>query len=605
MEVYFKYLKKFEFTKSRESLQAIQQEGLKKELLDLILVVENEGQKYKYQDFLSKKGEQPISELLKCIILLKESNAAIVYNKITENTFKNLTQALEIADIEGMISLKRQILLTILQLYRKDVIQINRGYEYFLDQYLSLAVDPEDFGYYAMTNFIFQSKSDDPIDDKFHRSAYLMDSIFSQIEESSRLFPLYLFEKGIYYEIIGKNAEANLIYDSLLLITPDEPYYRYINFGTYLKLSEIAANRNDYSSAISLLEKTKKYPDTSQPFISEYYYYSYGSRYLDESGLHKKALDYLKKANSLEIEINKVNILNKRSQALVAYQTLEKEKQILEQEKQLLIEREQKSRTRNVALILGITLVLGLVISALSYRNAKRKQQIAIQEKNIQQQKVTNLLKEQELTTIDAMITGQEKERQRIANDLHDDLGGLMATIRLHFDSLRGKSLEDPNSLFDKTNGLINEAYEKIRAIAHAKNSGVIAKEGLLQSVMQMANKISIANNLEIIVNDHGLDTRLENSLELSLFRIIQELVTNVVKHANATQAHIHLTNHYDSLNIMIEDNGVGFNTSGITKQTEGMGLKNVDKRVEFLNGSMEIDSEFGRGTNIIINIPL
>lgn len=262
----------------------------------------------------------------------------------------------------------------------------------------------------------------------------------------------------------------------------------------------------------------------------------------------------------------------------------------------------KRRQNQNIAIGLGGSLALGGLIAFLLFKNTKRKQKLAEQEKEIESQKLATVLKEQELTAIDAMIEGQEKERQRIANDLHDDLGGLMATVKLHFNALKDK---DSPELFDKTNDLIEEAYQKVRSVAHAKNSGVIAKQGLLKAVQHMADKISTSNKIQIEVLDHGLDNRLENSLELTIFRIIQELITNVIKHANATEATIHLTNHEDSINIMVEDNGKGFNPSQITKTNKGMGISSIDKRIEHLDGKLTIESEKNKGTTVIIDVPL
>jgi hypothetical protein len=262
----------------------------------------------------------------------------------------------------------------------------------------------------------------------------------------------------------------------------------------------------------------------------------------------------------------------------------------------------KRKQNQNIAYGLAGSLALGSIIAFLTFKNAKRRQVVAEQEKEIEFQKLGSLLKEQELNAIDAMIEGQEKERQRIANDLHDDLGGLMANVKLHFNALQVK--ESPE-LYSKTNSLIEEAYQKVRSVAHAKNSGVIAKQGLLVAVQNMANKISTANQLQIQVVDHGLDNRLENSLELTLFRIIQELVTNVIKHAEATEVTIHLTNHEDCINIMVEDDGKGFNPQQITKTNAGMGISSIDKRVEHLDGKMTIESEKNKGTSVIIDIPL
>lgn len=311
----------------------------------------------------------------------------------------------------------------------------------------------------------------------------------------------------------------------------------------------------------------------------------------------ENAFLYLKQYQILTDSIRRdeqVNTISKYDNAKLRAEKAESETKRLESES-------KRKQNRNIALGLGGSLTLGSIIAFLLYRNTKRKQLLAEQEKEIESQKLTTVLKEQELRAIDAMIEGQEKERQRIANDLHDDLGSLMANVKLHFNALKEK---DAPELFNKTNLLIDEAYEKVRSVAHAKNSGVIAKQGLLVAITNMAEKISASNKIQIDVTDHGLENRLENSLELTIFRIIQELITNIIKHAQASEATIHITNHEDSLNIMIEDNGIGFNPSQITKTNKGMGISSIDKRVEHLNGKMTIESEPNKGATVIIDIP-
>ena len=602
--IYFDYVKKLEFQGARKSITDIKDDNLRVSLFNLILVLENEGQKHNLGYFQFKPENIPADnrDLIKSISLLTQSNAEIVYNKITEKTFDNLTEALNISQIIGYKPLVKQILLSILNLYRKDVIQINKEYEYFLGKYKDNMDDPIDHAYYVINNFIFQSKSDDPVNGEFHRSADMLDSVFNNISTSSKLIPLYLFEKGIYNEIIGRNNIAKDNYNTLLSITTRAPYYRYVNFGAYLKLSEIAANEGKFEIALKLLEQTKEYTDYSQPFISDYYYYSYGSGYHDKAGNCDKALIFLKKAITLENEINKINSLHKRSEALVAYQTLEKEKRILQQDKDLLLEKERKTRTRNIALSLGVMLFLGVIIGILLYRNSKRQQRISEQQKELQKQKVETLLKEQELLSIDAMIAGQEKERQQVANELHDDLGSLMATVKLHLENIK---TDKKDASFKMASNLLEEAYQKIRGIAHTRNSGVMAKKGLVPAIHKMAQTISETNKIKLEVNDFGMDERLENSLELSIFRIIQELTTNMIKHAKATKGSIQLTQHENNLNIIVEDNGKGFDMSGIERTKRGMGLGTIEKRIEHLEGSFTVDSILGKGTSVIIDIPI
>jgi len=132
-----------------------------------------------------------------------------------------------------------------------------------------------------------------------------------------------------------------------------------------------------------------------------------------------------------------------------------------------------------------------------------------------------------------------------------------------------------------------------------------MAKNGLLPAVEKLSTNASTKNGLTFEVQSFGLEQRLENSLEITIFRIIQELVTNVIKHADATKGIVHLTNHDDNLNIMIEDDGIGFNPKQISKSKIGMGINSIDKRVEHLDGKLTIESEKNKGTTVIIDIPL
>ncbi len=221
-------------------------------------------------------------------------------------------------------------------------------------------------------------------------------------------------------------------------------------------------------------------------------------------------------------------------------------------------------------------------------------------------QKTTTLLKEQEINTINAMIEGQEKERLHIARDLHDSLGGTLAAVKMHIDNLQIniESSHNPQELLDKANILISEAYTSVRSIAHERNSGVMAKEGLLPAIEKLANKVSTPSGLTIEIQHFGLEERLSNHLEITIFRIIQELVTNVIKHAQATELQISLTQHQEELNIVVEDNGKGF-IVGKLPEKDGMGLGSIERRVEHLEGTMEVDSTPSKGTNIIIDIPI
>ncbi|HBR54172.1 MAG TPA: hypothetical protein DEA82_08270 [Flavobacteriaceae bacterium] len=288
------------------------------------------------------------------------------------------------------------------------------------------------------------------------------------------------------------------------------------------------------------------------------------------------------------------------------FNELEVKYQTAEKEKQLLLSEQEKKKTQNIAIGLGGSVIAVVIIGILFIKNTKRKQRIAEQQRELEIQKTEKILKEQELTTIDAMIEGQEKERKRLASDLHDSVGATLAAAKLQFHHLskNREQGEFTDALFSKIGKLLEDAYAEIRGMAHVKNNGVIAKNGLLPAVHKLANSASGANGLTITVEDYGLEERLDNTLEISVFRIIQELVTNIIKHSQATEASISINQYEDSLNIIVEDNGKGFDARHLP-QKEGMGLSSIEKRIEHLEGTMEVDTTLGKGTNILIDIPL
>lgn len=271
-----------------------------------------------------------------------------------------------------------------------------------------------------------------------------------------------------------------------------------------------------------------------------------------------------------------------------------------------LFKQNAKTNLILVYTFLGI-LVTTIVIGWLIVKNARRREKIAAQDKLIEQQKLEKALKDYELQSIDLMLEGQEKERERIANDLHDNLGSMLATLKLNFENLKLRKNElagEENKLYERTDELIEEAYQKVRRIAHAKNAGVIANKGLLPAIKKLAEKLTLPGKLNIQVVDFGFDERLENTLEIAIFRMVQELATNIIKHSLATEATIHLTHHQDNINIIIEDNGVGFNQDEVAVDG-GMGLDSIRKKATQLGGTLTIDATPGKGTTIVIDIPV
>jgi signal transduction histidine kinase len=400
---------------------------------------------------------------------------------------------------------------------------------------------------------------------------------------------------GSLYRTVPKQIEGKKEYDSALYF-----YEKALPFLIkYKQDNDIATafnniaysyfGKEEYQKAIKYYKKADSIPLKQNNAKTKLIFYKNIAEAYEKAGNFEYATFFYKKWTNLKDSIN----AETQNIAIARYQNAEL---IADNTKQ-----KAKNTQTNAYLTISLSVLALVIITAFFLqKNTRKKQLLAIQAKDLEAQKVENLLKEQELASIDAMIEGQEKERKRIAEDLHDDLGALMATISLYLENVGAGN--NPNAL-DKTKTLLGEAYNKIRNISHIKNAGVIANQGLLIAVKNMASKISSANKIDIEVVAHGLGNRLENSLELSLFRTIQELITNIIKHAEATKATIQLTQHENSLNIIVEDNGKGFNTNEIKES--GIGLNNIKKRIQHLDGKLTIDSSLTKGTTILIDIPI
>ena len=274
-----------------------------------------------------------------------------------------------------------------------------------------------------------------------------------------------------------------------------------------------------------------------------------------------------------------------------------------QQEMEIAQLEESQRQNRNLLVLISGLFGATLVIAFLVLKNNRKRRIIAQQNEKIEKQHVEKLLKEQELIGINAMLEGQEKEREKIAEELHDTIGSSLATLKLYIESLdEVKGNGDYHKLHQKASHLLEETYDDVRKIAHSKSAGVLIKKGLVPAVKSMALKISEAQRIDIQVIGTGLEDRLENSVEIAVFRTIQELLSNAVKHSGASEVVVQITQHDDILNIIVEDDGLGFDPNNTQW---GMGYTSIQNRMDNLNGELTIDSSTGNGTTVILNVPV
>jgi two-component system NarL family sensor kinase len=264
---------------------------------------------------------------------------------------------------------------------------------------------------------------------------------------------------------------------------------------------------------------------------------------------------------------------------------------------------QQRTQERNW-FVLAATLLAVLVFLVFFGLKARIKtnKKLAAQASAIQEQMILQLEQENKLTALNAMIGGQEKERIRIANDLHDGLGGLLSSVKSHFNALQRPQRSD--EIFLKTNQLIDDACGEVRRIAHnmmPRSLAISGLSGALEDLCSQLNKQGLECELEMI----GLENHpLSPEQNTSIYRIIQELSNNVVKHAQAKHLLLQLLATENTLSILVEDDGIGFDTAQALQQ-KGLGLSSIESRVQYLKGEIDWDAVPGQGVSVSIQLPI
>ncbi len=294
--------------------------------------------------------------------------------------------------------------------------------------------------------------------------------------------------------------------------------------------------------------------------------------------------------DSLQLSIKNGTILQSQLEATrkeERIKSLNKEKQIQDLEV-----------TRKNIAIVAIS-VFGVLLFLLVYSLYKRR---ILQQQAIMQ---AALAKQQQKATIE-IIQAEEKERKRIAEDLHDGVGQLMTAAWLNLKVLDEQMQPLQNKeyqLLNKTMLLVDESCKEVRQVSHNMMPNALLRKGLVNAVKEFIGHIN-TGKLSINLQTEELVKPLESHVETILYRVIQESVNNVIKHAQATQLDISLAQEADGIDVMIEDNGKGFDTT-IIRPTDGIGLQNIASRIQYLNGTVEWNSTIGKGTLVAIHIPV
>lgn len=350
-----------------------------------------------------------------------------------------------------------------------------------------------------------------------------------------------------------------------------------------------------------------KYFDQSRMVAEEINYsglpYTYANLSLASEGMenYKLALKYLWNFQNLKDSISTARKKQALDEQLVKFDTEKKEQEItlLQKEKELQeAELAKQKLTYTVIFFGGLLALIVSFIFILFYRQkVKASQQLVTMSNLINEQKTEKLIQENEIIAINANIEGQEKERIRIAQELHDGIAGNLASIRLSLSKLPKYRETELQPIINH----VDNTYKEVRIISHHLMPPNVSDVPFEELIYHYTQDISEISGFELKINCHNLG-ELSDEIKIETYRIIQELMNNIVKHAHAKSVDIQLIRIEDNLNLLVEDSGVGFDQGSKFK---GIGINNISSRVDKLNGKVHIESILDKGTIVNIDIPI
>ena len=406
----------------------------------------------------------------------------------------------------------------------------------------------------------------------------------------------------IVYSDIGDKVKLNkyteeyntfIVKSGVLLNSKDICYGHLINAYNFTFKEEFKDAESEINKGIMIAEKDSL-PD---PLMDLYQLYS-SLKYAEHD--FKNGEYYLNKYDSVDQSVFDEELSFYSLNLETKYETQKKENEILKQQQQL-----KKRKFWNVFLI-GSIIVLSL-LSFLFFRYFKQRNVLLEKEKIIQEQKITELEKEKQLEATDAILKIQEEERSRIAKDLHDGLGGLLSGVKYSLNNMKENViLSSENALsFERTVDMLDSGIQELRRVAHNMMPENLVKFGLDTALKDYCSSITKTNALQINYSSFGMENyNAEMNVKVTVYRVIQELINNIMKHANATESIVQLSNENQLLHITVEDNGKGFDVKNINN-FKGAGWSNIQNRIAYLKGTINIDSNEKNGTSVIIEIPL
>lgn len=355
--------------------------------------------------------------------------------------------------------------------------------------------------------------------------------------------------------------------------------------------SNFFQEKGDFEKAIDLKLQALEISQALDLNIYTFELYKSLHRCYHQTGQLAQSYQYALRAQEMENHLLDERRMKAFDEIEVKYQTAKREKQLALAENENLRQSKALLKSRWTIAVL----VLGLLLAALAARNLQQKKKfaqfVAIQNQTRHENELIQMRKENEAAAAMSLFIGQEQERRRIANDLHDCLGGLLYSMQLQLSQTGNPPAELRQSL--------ENAIVENRRISQNLMPVTLSRLGLCPALREWSAQFEKTHRLPVHLDLPEQTFPLPDETAISLFRIAQELMNNAARHAHASEISLHLHVEDKTLTLLVEDNGTGFDPEA---QAPGF-LKTVRSRTQLLGGSLHVDSQSGRGTTVIVEV--
>lgn len=411
---------------------------------------------------------------------------------------------------------------------------------------------------------------------------------FKSINDSSNISLLYhnlgvLYERKNNYDAAINSYQKSIEINEILR---DE-------FGlarTYMGIGNILLKEKKYKESLEQYEKSLRLSKILKDEYRKMNLYSNMVKAKMGIGAVEEASILFQEYNHLRDSLSNNERMQEVKNLETKYETEKKEAEIKEQ--QLAIE--QKNFQKN--LFLGLSLLLVVLIISTIWFFLQKQEYL----KKLKNEEISNMKTEQELKELNAMMHGQEEERNRIASDLHDRLGARLSSIKLLFQSEQN---ETTSNLKSKLLENINEAIKETREISHNLSTDMLTRFGIETALKDMVRTINDAEKIKAEIAIYGLQKRLPLEVERNIYHIALELINNTIKHAKAENITLQISQIDEEINVFYEDDGKGFDVQNVADS--GMGMRSIYARVNTINGAVYFNSKPGKGINVVMTIPV